>query len=256
MNARVLRCPIRGGRSLTCCQPFLLMHVHSARDCWMKSTCHVEDGYAVVAGIEFNWLMFRDELRKLTLEFVSKPPVHLRPVRPIGGVETMNDMPYLKFLGSTPEAVCERIWELFKSMPRTFKQLDPIQPSCAELLGVLANDINPWFSRCGVCVPLPWDDYFRCKIGMEDESQDPKEVCLAKVVALIFFSFVCSRAFCMDTTILIGNLHQRNGSSNASSSSNNVASSRITSNKNNSSNSALLRRTASSNLGSVTRGGS
>ena len=245
VNARVLRCPMRGGRSLTCCQPFLLMHIHSARDCWMKSTCHVEDGYAVVSGMRFNWLMFRDELRKLTLAFVARPPVRLRPVQPLGGVETLALMPPLRFLGDTPDAVCARLWDLFKSMPRTFKQLDPVQPSSADLLGVLANDIHPWFSRCGVCVPLPWENYFRGRFDWPDAGASssassstspspsggaaaaaasssssgaaasaagpPEEAGLARVVALIFFSFVCSRAFCMDTTLLIDSLQQRGG---------------------------------------------
>lgn len=248
VNARVLRCPMRGGRSLTCCQPFLLMHIHSARDCWMKSTCHVEDGYAVVSGMRFNWLLFRDELRKLTLAFVARPPVRLRPVQPLGGVETLALMPPLRFLGATPDAVCARLWDLFKSMPRTFKQLDPVQPSSADLLGVLANDIHPWFSRCGVCVPLPWENYFRTRVDWPDNAPGggvgvpsssssvssssasstpspsmsstasggpaagpPEEAGLAKVVALVFFSFVCSRAFCMDTTLLIDSLQQRGG---------------------------------------------
>ena len=165
----------------------------------MKTACNVVKGDACVANVKFKWLQFRDELRKLTGAFTSMPPAPINPVAPkLSAEEALRRMPYLSSLGSNPEQVCDTLWDIFKSMPSTFKQMDPKKPSDDDLLGALANDVHPWFSRYGVSVPLPWKDYY-C---VQPDSDD-KEVRAATAIALSFFSFVCSRAFCMDTTLLI-----------------------------------------------------
>lgn len=175
----------------------------------MKAACNVVNGSACVAGVKFQWAQFREELRKLALAFTSRPPAPINPVAPtLTAEEALGRMPCLRFLGDTPKAVCSTLWALFQSMPSTFKQMDPMQPSDADLLGALAIDVHPWFSRCGVSVPLPWEHFYSMPAPTTPPGASPAEQAqagAAAAIALTFFSFVCSRAFCMDSTLLITN---------------------------------------------------
>lgn len=175
----------------------------------MKAACNVTNGTACVAGVKFQWAQFREELRKLALAFTSRPPAPINPVAPTLGVdEALGRMPCLRFLGDSPKAICNTLWAIFQSMPSTFKQMDPMQPSDADLLGALAIDVHPWFSRCGVSVPLPWEHFYYMPAPAPApgaSAAEQHQAGAAAAIALTFFSFVCSRAFCMDSTLLITN---------------------------------------------------
>jgi len=181
------------------------MHIHMLRDLWFKAICKSSAGVASVAGVTFSWSSFREALRRLTLDFTTRPPISLHPAHPLPLPAQSSEpptssylrlMPILSSLGSSPDEISQRFWDVCASLPRSFRQLDPLLPSSIDVLGILANDMHPWFSRCGVSVPLPWEKFF---YSPPTRDQDQIAVCMA----MIFFSFICARAFCMDATLLI-----------------------------------------------------
>lgn len=209
LNARVLRHPLRAGRAATCHQPYLLAHFNSTKECWVKNGCRViGHGRASAADVGFDWPVFKDLVRDLLLSFTTMHPALVRAL-PEPSETAAADcaallarMPYLGYLGESPDDVAATVWALFATMPRALKLPDPPQPATADILWMLAHDLHPWFSRAGVSVPLPWERFFHVPLIARDQ-RGGTDRCVTTAIALLFFSFVCSRAFCMDATLLM-----------------------------------------------------